>query len=56
MYIHTAYYHSLPGIAFIEYETQEGVDAALKFDGTEYAGRTINVAKAGEAGPKANRQ
>merc|ERR1712139_491746 len=38
------------GIAFVKFETQEGVDAALKFDNTEYGGRTINVSKAGEGG------
>merc|ERR1711972_1213481 len=36
------------GISFIKYKTQEGVDAALKFDNTDYEGRTINVCKAGE--------
>merc|ERR1719387_1789461 len=36
------------GIAFIEYKTQEGMDAALKFDQTDYGGRTMSVAKAGE--------
>jgi len=36
------------GISFIKYKTQEGVDAALKFDSTDYAGRSINVCKAGE--------
>jgi RNA recognition motif-containing protein len=40
------------GIAFIEFETKEGFEAALKFDGTEYGGRTIGVAKAGEGGGK----
>merc|ERR1712217_994180 len=38
------------GIAFIKYKSQEGFDAALKFDNTEYGGRTINVSKAGEGG------
>merc|ERR1712050_160960 len=38
------------GIAFIKFKNQEGVDAALKFDNTEYGGRTINVSKAGEGG------
>merc|ERR1719163_1540186 len=38
------------GIAFVKFLTQEGVDAALKFDNTEYGGRTINVSKAGEGG------
>jgi len=36
------------GIAFIKYATPEGVAAALKFDNTDYGGRTINVCKAGE--------
>merc|ERR1712087_719373 len=38
------------GIGFIKYKIEEGVDAALKFDSTEYGGRTINVSKAGEGG------
>ena len=36
------------GIAFVKYKTQEGFDAAIKFDNTEYGGRTIYVSKAGE--------
>merc|ERR1711879_820554 len=36
------------GISFIKYKSQQGVDAALKFDSTEYGGRSINVCKAGE--------
>lgn len=36
------------GISFIKYTSQEGIDAALKFDNTEYAGRTIFVTVAGE--------
>merc|ERR1719217_461216 len=40
------------GIAFIEYKTKEGFEAALKFDNTEYGGRTIGVSKAGEGGGK----
>jgi len=40
------------GIAFIEFENTEGFEAAMKFDGTEYGGRTINVQKAGEGGGK----
>merc|ERR1712054_30200 len=36
------------GIAFIKYKSQEGFDAAIKFDNTEYGGRTINCSKAGE--------
>mmetsp|Transcript_32460 Transcript_32460/g.95052 ORF Transcript_32460/g.95052 Transcript_32460/m.95052 type:complete len:278 (+) Transcript_32460:73-906(+) len=31
------------GAVFIKYKTQEAVDAALKFDGTEYGGRTLKV-------------
>merc|ERR1712060_202778 len=38
------------GISFIKYKAQEGVDAALKFDNTDYGGRTIFVSKAGEGG------
>merc|ERR1711933_315875 len=38
------------GICFIRFKTQEGMDAALKFDNTDYGGRTINVSKAGEGG------
>merc|ERR1712048_331825 len=38
------------GISFVKYKTQEGMDAALKFDNTDYGGRTINVSKAGEGG------
>merc|ERR1711904_404725 len=38
------------GIAFIKYTNKEGLEAALKFDDTEYGGRTINVSKAGEGG------
>merc|ERR1712110_499837 len=38
------------GIAFVKFTTQEGFDAALKFDNTEYGGRTIFVSKAGEGG------
>lgn len=34
------------GIAFIGYKTQEGVDKALAFEGTEYGGRTLHVSKA----------
>merc|ERR1712187_582144 len=41
---------NVKGIAFIKFKTQEGFDAALKFDDTEYGGRTINVSKAGEGG------
>lgn len=43
------------GIAFIKFKTVEGVDAALKFENTDYGGRTINVCKSGEGkGGKAN--
>lgn len=38
------------GICFVKYTAEAGVDAALKFDNTEYGGRTINVSKAGEGG------
>merc|ERR1712039_111630 len=38
------------GIAFIKFKTAEEVDAALKFDSTDYGGRTISVRKAGEGG------
>jgi len=40
------------GIAFIKYTSQEGVDAAIKFDNTDYGGRNIYVSKAGEKGDK----
>jgi len=36
------------GIAFITYKSQEGVDKALAFDGTEYGGRTLKVNVAGQ--------
>merc|ERR1712187_1060453 len=42
----------LRGIAFITYKTQEGVDAALKFDGDDYGGRTLKVNRAGAKGDK----
>merc|ERR1712232_483216 len=38
------------GIAFVKYTSKEGLEAALKFDNTDYGGRTINVSKAGEGG------
>jgi len=38
------------GIAFIEYKTEEGLKKALDFNETDYGGRTIGVAKAGEGG------
>merc|ERR1712227_596992 len=40
----------LKGIAFMKFATKEGMEAALKFDETEYGGRTIGVSKAGEGG------
>merc|ERR1712007_138791 len=38
------------GIAFITYKTKVGVDAALKFNGTDYGGRTLRVNIAGQGG------
>merc|ERR1711972_1020356 len=38
------------GIAFIKYTDEKGMDAAIKFDNTDYGGRTIYVVKAGEGG------
>merc|ERR1711972_1195552 len=38
------------GIAFIKYTDEKGMDAAIKFDNTDYGGRTIFVSKAGEGG------
>merc|ERR1711972_262388 len=38
------------GIAFIEFKTKEGFEAALKFNEDTYGGRTIYVSKAGEGG------
>merc|ERR1719229_1786068 len=40
------------GTAFIEYKTKEGLDAACKFNETDYGGRTIYVSPAGEGGGK----
>merc|ERR1712072_1583861 len=40
------------GIAFITYKSKEGVEAALKFDGTDYGGRTLKVNLAGNKGDK----
>merc|ERR1719356_2221383 len=40
------------GFAFIDFEAKEGVEAALKFDQTDYGGRTIAVAIATKGGPK----
>jgi RNA recognition motif-containing protein len=39
------------GIAFCEYTNQESVDKALKFDGTDYGGRTLSVRKSGDPAP-----
>jgi len=36
------------GISFIKYKSQAGIDAALKYDNTEYSGRTIFVSIAGK--------
>jgi len=36
------------GIAFITYETKQGVDAALKFNGVEYGGRKLQVRMSSE--------
>merc|ERR1712032_1110152 len=36
------------GIAFCEYATKEGVEKALKFDQTEYGGRTLSVRMSGD--------
>lgn len=38
------------GICFIKYTSAAGVEAALKFEGTEYGGKTLQVSKAGEGG------
>lgn len=40
------------GFAFIEFKDEEGVKKALEFNEQEYAGRTIYVMKAEEAGAK----
>jgi len=44
----------MKGIAFITYKSKAGVDKALEFDGTEYAGRTlkVNCAKGNGKGDK----
>merc|ERR1711976_565454 len=42
------------GIAFITMADKAGFDAALKYDGEEYAGRKINVSKANSTGGKGN--
>jgi len=36
------------GIAFCEYATKEGVEKALKFDQTDYGGRTLSVRMSGD--------
>merc|ERR1712151_1144176 len=38
------------GFAFIKFVTEEGFEKALRFDETDYGGRTISVTKAGEGG------
>merc|ERR1712060_877017 len=38
------------GMAFITYETDEGVQKAIAFDGDDYGGRRLKVNKAGEKG------
>merc|ERR1712060_666040 len=38
------------GMAFITYETDEGVQKAIAFDGEDYGGRRLKVNKAGEKG------
>merc|ERR1711998_332972 len=40
------------GIAFIRYSSQEACDKAKAFDGTDYGGRTIWVAMAGDGPAK----
>jgi len=40
------------GIAFITYSDEAGFQAALKFDGKEYAGRKLNISKANSTGGK----
>merc|ERR1711957_502620 len=40
------------GIAFCKFSTKEGMDAALKYDNTDYSGRTIFVTDAAEGGGK----
>eukprot|EP00928_Gymnodinium_smaydae_P017837 TRINITY_DN1680_c0_g1_i4.p2 TRINITY_DN1680_c0_g1~~TRINITY_DN1680_c0_g1_i4.p2 ORF type:complete len:321 (-),score=138.70 TRINITY_DN1680_c0_g1_i4:209-1171(-) len=41
---------SCKGIAFITFKTQEGVDAALKYDGDDYGGRRLKVNMASDKG------
>merc|ERR1712048_112630 len=38
------------GIAFITFKSKAGVDAALKYDGDDYGGRTLKVNLAGQGG------
>jgi len=40
------------GIAFIQYKEKSGCDEALKFDSTDYGGRTVYVRMAGDRGDK----
>jgi RNA recognition motif-containing protein len=40
------------GIAFVEYKDKEACDKALKFNETEYGGRTLNVRMSGDGGGK----
>jgi len=40
------------GIAFIEYSDKESCDKALKFNETDYGGRTLNVRMSGDGGGK----
>jgi len=39
---------SFKGFAFVTYKTKAGFEAALKFDGDDYAGRTLRVKPAGK--------
>ncbi|CAE7671622.1 unnamed protein product, partial [Symbiodinium pilosum] len=39
-------------IAFIQYKTKEGVEAALKYNGDDYGGRTLKVNLASDKGSK----
>merc|ERR1719414_1408488 len=43
------------GIAFISFSDKESVKKALKFNGEEYAGRTLVVRKAGDRGEKGDK-
>lgn len=40
------------GVGFVGFDAAEGVDAALRFDGSDYMGRTLRVSRSGERGPK----